>query len=142
MCKQRKRERQTAFGTVNPNTGQTIISFADKGNYQSFKKHLKKILSTYSKVKNIIVVVDNVRYHHARLLKKWLEKHPQLEILYLPPYSPELNPIERVWWFMRKSITHNRYIHSLKERKIFFWRMFSHFQKPNFQIINICANIY
>jgi hypothetical protein len=41
-CKQRKRERQTVFGTVNPDSGQIIISFADKGNSLTFKKHLKK----------------------------------------------------------------------------------------------------
>jgi len=38
-------------------------------------------------------------------------------ILYLPPYSPDSNPIERAWWFIGKSITHNRVTESLKLRK-------------------------
>jgi transposase len=46
------------------------------------------------------MVVDNVRFHHAKLLKKWLINNTKLELVYLPPYSPELNPIERAWWYM------------------------------------------
>jgi len=91
------------------------VNFAEKGNYQSFKRHLKKLLYTYRDKSNIIVYLDNVRFHHAILLKSFLEKSPRLEVRYLPPYSPDLNPVERVWWYMRKSINHNRYLSSLKE---------------------------
>lgn len=73
-----------------------------------------------------------------KLLKKWLIGKPQLEIIYLPPYSPELNPIERAWWYMRKKITHNRYITTLDERIKQFWKMFSHFQKPNQELLTVC----
>lgn len=137
-CKQRERERQTTFGSLNIKTGEIIINFADKGNYQSFKKHLKKILRLYRDSMSIIMVLDNVRYHHAKLLKKFLIKHKKLKFIYLPAYSPDLNPIERVWWYMRKKITHNRYILSLDKRKIIFWKMFSHFMKPNNFITNLC----
>jgi transposase len=82
-------------------------------------------------------VLDNVKYHHAKLLKKFLEQNKRLEILYLPPYSPDLNPIERAWWFMRKSITHNRYLKSIKLRKTKFWQMFSNFQIPNEKLLTI-----
>jgi transposase len=98
-----------------------------------------KILFIYHKAPKIIIFLDNVRYHHARLLKKFLDLHPKLELIYLPPYSPDLNPIERVWWFMRKKITHNRFLTSLKERKIKFWQMFSHFTKPNQTILQVCV---
>ena len=131
QCKQRKRERQTVFGTVNPDSGQIVISFSDKGNSLTFKKHLKKVVRAY-KGKKIILVLDNVRYHHALRLKPFLYEHEDhLELMFLPPYSPNLNPIERVWWFMRKRITHNRYIETLKERKTKFWMMFSHYLYPN-----------
>jgi transposase len=127
---------------VNIRTGQMVINFADKGNYKSFKKHLKNILTIFSSAPKIILVVDNVRYHHAKLLNNFLNKNKKLEIIYLPPYSPDLNPIERVWWFMRKSITHNRFLESLENRKAKFWQMFSHFLKPNEKILKICAIKY
>ena len=138
-CKQRKRERQTVFGTVNPDTGQIVISFADKGNSCTFKKHLKKVISKF-RGKKIILVLDNVRYHHALKLKPFLVSHSDdLEMMFLPAYSPDLNPIERVWWFMRKKITHNRYLETLKERKAKFWTMFSHYLQPNEDLKTICV---
>ncbi|HSV87210.1 MAG TPA: IS630 family transposase, partial [Bacteroidales bacterium] len=140
--KQNRRERQTTFGSINIRTGQMVINFSDKGNYKSFKKHLKNILHTFKNAPKIILVLDNVRYHHAKLLKKFLEENKRLEILYLPPYSPDLNPIERVWWFMRKSITHNRFMETLSLRKVKFWQMFSHFQIPNEKLLTICAIKY
>jgi len=141
-CKQRGRERKTAMGSYNYVTGQITVTFHDRGNYKSFKKHLKKVLYIYRGHSKIIMVVDNVRFHHARLLKKWLLNHPKLEIVYLPPYSPELNPVERAWWYMRKKITHNRYVHTMKDRMIAFWKMFSHFQKPNSELLNVCVINY
>jgi transposase len=140
-CKQRARERQTAFGTVNPDSGQVVASFAERGNAKTFRKHLKKVIKTFGC--RIILVLDNVRYHHALKLQPFLEQHKgELELLFLPPYSPDLNPIERVWWFMRKKITHNRYVDSLKNRKARFWMMFSHYLYPNEEIKNICVLKY
>jgi len=126
------------MGSYNFETGQITVSFHEKGNCQSFKKHLKKIAYTYRSHSKIIVILDNVRFHHAKLLKKWLLGKPQLELVYLPPYSPELNPIERAWWYMRKKITHNRYVFSLDERIVAFWKLFSHFQKPNEELLKVC----
>lgn len=141
VCKQRKRERQTGFGSVNCKTGQITVSFADRGNQHTFKKHLKKVLRDYPLAPKIIVVLDNVRYHHAKKLSRWLAT-TRIELVFLPPYSPDLNPVERVWWYMRKKITHNRYLESLKERKAAFWRMFSHFLKPNQELKGVCAINY
>ena len=125
------------MGSYNFETGQMTVSFHQRGNYKSFKKHLKKVMYTYRNHSKIIMVVDNVRFHHAKLLKKWLLKHPKLEIVYLHPYSPELNPIERAWWYIKK-ITHNRYLNTLEDRIKEFWKMFSHFQKPNEKLLKVC----
>ena len=141
-CKQRKRERQTVFGSYNYDTGQITVSFSDKGNSSTFKKHLKKVLFTYKAAPKIIVVLDNVAYHHAKRIKSWLSNQPRLELFFLPPYSPDLNAVERAWWYMRKKITHNRYLRTLKERKIVFWKMFSHFLKPNQELLTVCEINY
>ena len=130
------------MGSYNYDSGQITISFHEKGNYKSFKKHLKKVLFANRDHSKIIMVLDNVQYHHAKLLNKWLIQHPQLELMYLPPYSPELNPIERAWWYMRKKITHNRYTQTLKERIVIFWQMFSHFNKPNEELKRVCQINY
>ena len=58
--------------------------------------------------------------------------------MFLLAYSPDFNPIERVWWYMRKKIMNNRYVDTLKNKMIEFWKMFSHYQKPNIEMINLC----
>ena len=45
--------------------------------------------------KKVFLILDNLRVHHAKVVKAWLEKHTeQIEVFYLPAYSPELNPDE------------------------------------------------
>ena len=41
-----------------------------------------------------VVLCDNVSFHRAVLVQNWFATHPQFVVLYLPPYSPFLNPIE------------------------------------------------
>ena len=84
------------------------------------------------------MVVENVRFHHAKLLEIFLMNH----FKYLPPYSPELNPVERASWYMRKKITLNRSLHSIQKRKKAFWRMFSHYQKTNDELLKVCEINY
>jgi transposase len=66
-------------------------------------------------IRRLVLIVDNASYHHARLHKAWREAHADRFILeFLPPYSPELNPIERVWKFTRRRCLHNRYFPRLE----------------------------
>ena len=96
-CKQVRKEHVTGFGSVNPLTGRPVANFAGAGNAKTFKKHLRRVLWAYRAKRKILIFVDNVRFHHAKALKPFLEAHPELEIRYLPAYSPDLNPVERVW---------------------------------------------
>src|SRR5580704_9087882 len=82
LCKQRQRERQTVFGSCNYDTGQVTITFADRRNAKTFKKHLKKVLDTYPTTGKIIMVLDNVAYHHAKKIQQWLLKHNRLELFF------------------------------------------------------------
>ena len=43
-----------------------------------------------------VVVMDNLSAHKAPAVREWIEK-AGAEVLYLPPYSPDLNPIEKAW---------------------------------------------
>jgi len=96
--------------------------------------------------KKVYMVVDNVRFHHAKRLKPILERYKhRIELLYLPAYSPDLNPMERIWWYMRKKITHNRGIKTLEERIADFDKLFKELESPNELGINLCniiVNLY
>lgn len=102
------------FGAVNLSSGKLIHYMNPIFNAVTFWEFLKMLSKRGGKKKNIIVVLDNARYHHAVLLKPWLYiKRHRIRLLFLPPYSPELNPIERVWKLVRKNCTHNQYFPSL-----------------------------
>ena len=46
--------------------------------------------------KKVFLILDNLRAHHSRPVTEWLaERKPRIEVLYLPSYAPELNPVER-----------------------------------------------
>ena len=56
----------------------------------------------------IFVVADNARYYRNRKVKAFLETS-KVKIIFLPPYSPNLNLIERLWRFLKKIVLYNRY---------------------------------
>jgi len=63
------------------------------------------------------MILDNVNFHRAKRLKSIFERYKhRIELIFLPPYSPDLNPVERMWWLMRKEITHNRWVKSMEQR--------------------------
>ncbi len=108
------RKSVSLFGAVNLSTGKLIHSASPVFNAETFAAFLRMLSKHGGKLKKIIVVLDNARYHHAVLLKAWLKKNKRrLCLLFLPPYSPELNPIERVWKLTRRNCTHNQYFPSL-----------------------------
>ena len=67
--------------------------------------------------RRVIVITDNAKYHHAKLHSAWRQEHQaHFRLDYLPPYSPELNPIERVWKLTRidYSVTSSRSDHNVR----------------------------
>lgn len=63
-------------------------------NYQTFHKFLRKLIEDAAGRK-IVVIVDNLRVHHSKVIKRWLRRYGSLiEVHHLPSYSPHLNPDE------------------------------------------------
>ncbi len=74
---------------------------------------LKKVEAS-SSAKAIYVIMDNARSNKNKKVEEYL-KESRIKIRYLPPYSPNLNPIERVWKLMRETKLYNRYYASSVE---------------------------
>ena len=68
---------------------------------------LKKIKEKYPRRK-IVVILDNARYNYARVTRAFAEENDIL-LLFLPPYAPNLNLIERLWKFTKKHLVNNTY---------------------------------
>ena len=109
------RRSVACFGAVNLRTGQFVRHICTVFNAQTFQRFLKQLLR-YRRRRRMIVVLDNACYHHAVLLRPFLRQHAKrLRLLFLPPYSPQLASIERVWKLARRLATHNRYFPTLEE---------------------------
>jgi transposase len=92
--------------------------------------------------RRIVVIADNARFHHAVLHKEWRERMaPEFELSFLPPYSPELNPIERVWKLARRLCLHNRYFESLADLINDVEDQFERWRRGNTTLRRLCANI-
>ena len=64
--------------------------------------------------RRVVVISDNAPYHHSRIHKPWRDAYAgRFDLDFLPPYSPEHNPIERVWKLTRRLCLHNRYFQCL-----------------------------
>ena len=78
-----------------------------KGNSENFVKQLELILEANKKMRMITLYVDNAKWHKTNLVKEWVFKNPSVKLEYLPKYAPDVNPIKRHWWFLRKHTTQN-----------------------------------
>lgn len=70
-----------------------------------------KSIESSSKASTIYVILDNARANKNKKLEEFL-KTSRIKMCYLPPYSPNLNPIERLWKIMRETKLYNRYFES------------------------------
>lgn len=90
--------------------------------------------------RRVVVIADNAKYHHARLHREWREQGSERFALdFLPPYSPELNPTERVWKLTRRCCLHNRYFPRLDEVVAAVETEFANWTKPNNTLRRLCA---
>lgn len=96
------------YSAVAPDTGDSFSLILPEVNTEMmnlFLLHFQKHIGD----KKIVFVMDRAGWHCSRKLKI----PPQFEVFYLPPYSPELNPVERLWKWLRIEVTHNRIFLSL-----------------------------
>lgn len=107
-------EKKYLAGSLNWRSGELIQTIGPKRNDELFINHLSELVEELSgKYEKIHVILDNAKFHSSAKVQSWLAKHgKQLELHFLPKYSPDLNPIERVWWHLREEITRN---HKCKE---------------------------
>ena len=110
------RQRLNINGAINIETLEPTTGFYDTINADSAIDLFAKIEAKHPDANVIYVIVDNARYYRSRLLKKHL-KGTKIKLIFLPPYSPNLNLIERYWKFFKKKVLNNRYYETFEEFK-------------------------
>ena len=103
------REHLNIQGAIDLETGGTVMRLVDTVDALSTIALLAQIEVTYPRKRRIHVFLDNARCHHSRLVAAWLARNGcRIRLRFVPPYSPHLNPIERLWGLMHRHVTHNQ----------------------------------
>ncbi|MEG0578169.1 MAG: IS630 family transposase [Bacilli bacterium] len=102
-------------GMLNYETGDVYCEEHEKYDAEVFLGFLKNVLLKYTTGK-IVMILDNARIHHAKLIQPFLEENKdRLNLFFLPPYSPNLNLIEGLWGWLKSSVINNVFFHKTNE---------------------------
>jgi transposase len=130
------------FGAVHLKDGKLVMSspdgMFDAGTCWKFYRRIERLAKVAGR--KIVMIIDNARYHHARLHEAWRQDVADHFVLhFLPPYSPELNPIERVWKLFRRRCLHNQYFAELTDVIQAINPSIRAWSRPNTTLARLCG---
>ena len=117
------------FGAVRIGDGKLLTRITDKYNAMTFLEFLCIMHRRF---------LDNALYHHANIVTECAFL-TGVDLLFMPPYSPELNPIERVWKLVKKHATHNRYFQQLNDLRSALEKEFGRYVRSNEELKQLCV---
>ena len=139
------RTRINLLGSINLETMTVTIATHETVNSHSMESHFKALREKYPRAPKIHLILDRGPYNTSHQTKEAAEKYG-VQLHFLPPYSPNLNPIERLWKIMNEHVRNNRVFTTVAEFKRdilnFFasWHTIAHSMvdriNDNFQTIN------
>lgn len=117
-------------------------------NYETTINSIRAFLEAHPlpEGKKYALVMDNAPWHKKAMRLVQTEQDPsyadifdKLTFVKLPPYSPDLNPIEQVWRIARRENTHNVFYASISELESTMDDAFNAWAKPNMQLSTLCS---
>jgi len=121
------RQRLNLNGAIDAESHEVIVINSPTINADSTLELLGRIEAANPKAERIYVVCDNAAYYHSGKVSEYLSSS-RISLVFLPPYSPNLNIIERLWKFFRREVVNNRYYSSFAEfteQSLFFFECLS-----------------
>ncbi|URZ02605.1 IS630 family transposase IS642 [Clostridium felsineum] len=124
------------IGILDYGTGKVYCEEHEKYDAVVFERFLESVLKQYPTGK-IVMILDNARIHHAKLLEPFLYKNKnRLELVFLPPYSPELNLIEGLWGWLKSRVINNAFYPTLSRVSTSVQKFIAHINKNPTEIID------
>jgi putative transposase len=110
-------EKNYLAGSLNWRTGAVLAPVTGpRRNAQLVAEHLRELCRQVRRYRVIHVIWDSPKIHDCAVVNKVLAEHAdRLRVHFLPKYSPDCNPIERIWWHLREEITRNHQCKTLEE---------------------------
>jgi putative transposase len=112
-------EKRYLSGSIHWRTGQVFITEGKPKQGRDtalFLTHLDDLRSRLRRYRKIHVICDNASCHGSEAVAIYLYEHrARIDLHFLPAYSPDCNPIERVWWHLHDQVTRNHRCQSMQE---------------------------
>ncbi len=112
----RKNQKRYGAGLIHWVSGKLYWATSDHKDNALFRSVLSQVLDPVEegKKRKVYVVIDTYRIHFAKPVLALLAAHSdQIELVTLPTYSPQLNPVERFWKHLRRLVTHNTFFQTI-----------------------------
>lgn len=131
--------KRKMFGAVNPFTGNSICRITKRLSADDFIAFIDDIKSCYRGYK-VVLCLDNFPTHKAKKVKEHIRKNSDwLELMYLPAYSPQFNPIEQLWKYGKYIVTHNTFYVRIEELENSLREFFAEIKLKKNLIKSICS---
>lgn len=105
--------KQPLFGAVDGRTGRTHIVRRPHKRSADFQAFVDEaLLPAYPHADLLVLIVDGAAIYTSKSTRAWLAQRPQVVLVPLPRYAPELNLQEHVWRWLRAEVTHNHFFGS------------------------------
>jgi transposase len=109
-------DKRYVAGSIHWRTGMIFATEGPKRDEKLFLAHLDELRGRLRRYRKIHVICDCARFHHSEAVRIYLWEHRErIELEMLPAYSPDANPMERIWWLVREQITRNHRCRDLEE---------------------------
>lgn len=135
-------------GFVRPDTGCLFVSKPEWFNYETMIESFREYINAnpMDEGKKYAMIIDNAPWHKkaVRLVEdktnlEYADIREKVVFVKLPPYSPDLNPIEQVWRITRRERTHNVFFKSKTDLEAKVDEAFAQWAAPNDQLRTLCT---
>lgn len=133
------RQRINISGAVDIVTKKVVYSEDYTLNADSTITFLKKLEESYPESNRVHVFCDNARYYKNKMVKQYLE-NSKITLHFLPSYSPNLNPIERLWKLMYEHVLYNKYYEKYCDFKKAVFGFLDNLTKPKNKFLPVLTN--
>lgn len=105
----RPQDTQHFLGAYNWRTAQVCLQAAQAKNATTFLAYLEHLLTVEYPTQTVVLVLDNAPFHHSKAVQAFLSLFEErVLVCWLPPYSPDLNVIERFWKHLKDHVLANK----------------------------------
>jgi transposase len=108
------RYRLNLSGAIDIFSREIVLQEDERLDAASTLNFLEKLKQAYPQATKVHIFCDNARYYKNKHVQTFLASS-KLQMHFLPPYSPNLNPIERLWKFMNENVLYNKYYEKFRE---------------------------